>query len=154
MNSLDDVYKKFGEVAEAAQLLETEVGNIVLTAGLVEEDLIGKPNKELAAAILKRINRQTLGQLLRSESSPINSAPDLEALFLRSLNERNRLAHSFYRQHNFRRNSDEGRAIMLADLEQIHATLLDAFNAVLLLSGFDLEAASAQALPTKHIPIA
>jgi hypothetical protein len=30
MTSLDDVYRKFGETAEAAQLLETELGNILL----------------------------------------------------------------------------------------------------------------------------
>src|SRR4051812_43504545 len=135
MTSLDDVYRKFGEVAEAAQLLETEVGNVVLAAGLVEADLIFKPNREVASAMLKRINRQTLGQLLKSSASPVESAPELEALLVRALNERNRLAHSFYRQHNFRRNSDEGRATMLADLDAIHDTLLSAYKAVLLLSG-------------------
>src|ERR1035437_6396379 len=32
--------------------------------------------------------------------------------------------HSFYRLHNFRRNSDEGRKLMLSDLDSIHDTLL------------------------------
>ena len=30
MPNLDDVYRKFGETSEAAQLLETELGNILL----------------------------------------------------------------------------------------------------------------------------
>jgi hypothetical protein len=30
MLTLDDVYSKFGEAAEAAQLLETELGNMLL----------------------------------------------------------------------------------------------------------------------------
>jgi hypothetical protein len=154
MPSLDAVYRRFGEVAEAAQLLETELGNIVLAAGLVEADLIRKPNKDLASAIFKRINRQTLGQLLKSAGSHIKTAPELEALLLSALDERNRLAHSFYRQHNFRRNSDEGRAIMISDLEAIHETLLNAYQAVLALSGIDLEALSGQPLPNKHVPIA
>jgi hypothetical protein len=29
VNSLDDVYRKFGETAEAAQLLETELGTLL-----------------------------------------------------------------------------------------------------------------------------
>jgi hypothetical protein len=36
-------------------------------------------------------------------------------------------------QHNFRRNSEEGRARMLDDLESIHDTLLHAYKAVMLL---------------------
>ena len=59
----------------------------------------------------------------------------------------------FTREHNFRRNSDEGRALMLQDLEGIHSALLDAYKAVLALSGVDLDAASGMQLPTRHLPI-
>ena len=42
---------------------------------------------------------------------------------------------------------------MLDDLESIHETLLDAYKAVMLLSGVDLDRLTAAELPTKHLPI-
>ncbi|MFZ0981192.1 MAG: hypothetical protein WAN23_17455, partial [Candidatus Acidiferrales bacterium] len=81
------------------------------------------------------------------------SIANLEDVLAKALDERNRLFHSFYRQHNFRRNSDEGRQRMLDDLESIHTTLLDAYKAVMLLSGVDLGKLSVPELPTKHLPI-
>ena len=80
----------------------------------------------------------------------------VEQLLSDALVSRNRLAHSFYLKHNFRRNSDAGREVMLRDLEAIHETLLDAYKAVLLLSGVDLDRVADQgdgALPTGHLPI-
>ena len=56
-----------------------------------------------------------------------------------ALASRNRLKHSFYLQHIFRRNSDDGRDVMLCDLEAVQDDLLKAYKAVLLLSGVDLE---------------
>ena len=47
--------------------------------------------------------------------------------------------HSFYLQHNIRRNSDYGREIMLSDLDVIHDKLLEAYKALLLISGVDLD---------------
>ena len=81
----------------------------------------------------------------------------LEQLLSDALVSRNRLAHSFYLKHNLRRNSDDGREVMLSDLEAIHKNLLDAYKAVLLLSGFDLEKLVAAqgdgALPSGHLAI-
>jgi hypothetical protein len=57
-----------------------------------------------------------------------------------ALEERNRLSHHFYRQHNFRKNSNKGREIMLKDLDSIHETLMEAYKAIMLLSGIDLDA--------------
>jgi len=43
---------------------------------------------------------------------------------------------------------------MLKDLESIHDTLLDAYKAVILLSGIDLDAVSREhKAPTRHLPI-
>jgi hypothetical protein len=39
MPTLDDVYRKFGEVSEAAQLVETELGSMLLFFGAVDEGL-------------------------------------------------------------------------------------------------------------------
>jgi hypothetical protein len=157
MPTLDDVYRKFGETAEAAQLLETELGSMLPLVRGVENDLIIEPNPNLACDLYGKINRLTLGQLLRNLNNTVLSLDALGALLTNALEERNRLFHSFYRQHNFRRNSDEGRAIMLKDLESMHFSLIEAYKAVMLLSGVDLDALVNAGGdfegPTRHVPI-
>ena len=166
MPTLDDVYRKFGEVAEAAQLLETELGNMLLITTGVAEGLLTNPNPKQASDLLDGINRNTLGQLLM-RLNRTQSLDKLDVLLSGALEERNRLSHSFYRQHNVRRNSDEGRTQMLEDLESIHDTLIAAYKAVMLLNGTDLEAlveesskrrengesAGVDDMPTRHLPI-
>ena len=155
MPTLDDVYRKFGEVAEAAQLLETELGTILLINRAAAAGLFGAANSTAAADLLGMIDRQTLGQLLKSLRATTSLLDTLETVLWLALEERNRLQHSFYRQHNFRRNSDQGRAVMLRDLDQIHDANLDAYKSVMLLSGTDLEAEATKtfSLPTRHLPI-
>ena len=66
-----------------------------------------KPDGAHAADLFNFINRQTLGQLLRSLHRTDESVFQLEGMLKRALDQRNRLSHTFYREHNFRRNSDE-----------------------------------------------
>jgi hypothetical protein len=151
--TLDDVYRKFGEAAEAAQLLETELGSMLLLIDEVEDGLLIVPDPKRASDLLTKINRHTLGQLLKRLNCKAPSLDTLESLLSNALGQRNRLFHSFYRQHNNRRNSDEGRALMLKDLQSIHGTLLQAYKAIMLLSGVDLAAVVELKLPTRHLPI-
>ena len=152
MASLDDVYRKFGETAEAAQLLETELGNILMLIRVLEENLIIKQASDYSFLILEKINKNTLGQLLKQIGRSTDYI-DVFALKLeQALKERNRLSHSFYREHNFRRNTDEGRAIMLEDLEKIHEVLLDAYRAVLSISNVNLDNNNIP-LPKKHLKL-
>ncbi len=65
MPTLDQIYRKFGETAEAAQLLETELGTIQLRFTAVERDLLAGDKGELATEIYRKINKSTLGQLLK-----------------------------------------------------------------------------------------
>lgn len=153
MPNLNDVYRKFGETAEAAQLLETELGNILLLSGAVHASLLEQPDKKRATDLLAFVNRQPLGQLLRSLNRSSEDLDDLSDDLDCALVARNRLSHSFYREHNFRRNSSEGCALMLADLEAIHETIIHAYKAVMLLSGIDLEKMELDELPTGHLPI-
>ncbi len=153
MPTLDDVYRKFGEVSEAAQLLETGLGNLLITAGVVENNLLENQDTKRASELFKSINRKTLGQLIRTAKRETESIDELEGLLSHALSERNRLSHSFYRHHNFRRNSEDGRLLMLNDLESIHETLLEAYKAVLKLSGFDLDSVELSGLHQKHLPI-
>ncbi len=139
MPTLDDVYRKFGEVSEAAQLLETEIGTLLLAAGAINADLLEHPDPVRGSEIYNRINHKTLGQLIKGLKNSSYSVFELEELLSGSLAARNSLAHSFYRKHNFRRNSEKGRSIMMDDLESIHKVVLDAYKAVMLLSGIDLD---------------
>lgn len=147
--SLDEVYRKFGETAEAAQLLETELGNMLMMARCMDEGLLENQNPTRAADILNSVNRHTLSQLLKNlnNHTPLDA---LDTLLVKARDQRNRLSHSFYREHNFRRNSDDGRALMLADLETIHSALLDAYKAVMALGGIDLDEATE--IPLAHPP--
>jgi hypothetical protein len=153
MPSLDDVYRKYGETAEAAQLLETELGNQLLQIEATTENLFSKTDPGRALEIVDKINAHTLGQLLKRLNLSNRLADELQAILMKALEERNRLSHTFYRQHNFRRNSDSGRATMLDDLVSIHETLLHAYKAVLLLAGVDLEATDMPVPPTRHLPV-
>ena len=157
MPTLEEVYQKFGEVAEAAQLVETELGNLLLFASGVDAGLLTTPNPQKATDIYNKINRQTFGQLIQG----LNRTTTAEAIdtvyfeLLIARDERNRLFHSFYRQHNFRRNTDEGRAAMFKDLESIHDTLLHTYKALSLLSGVDIDALAEVniPLPTDHLKL-
>ena len=138
MATLDDVYRKYGEVSEASQLLEVEIGNLLLEARLADLDLDAIGAGSDARAILDRINKSTLGALLLDATKALGGL-DAADLFADALAERNRLTHAFFRHHNFRRNTPEGRDVMLADLESIHATVLAAYKAALAISGIDLD---------------
>jgi hypothetical protein len=153
MHSLDDVYHKFGEISEAGQLLETELGTILLEIHAVESDLLSGERPEDASEILGIINKSTLGQVLRKIDEKSRRLDHAVDKFAKALAERNRMSHSFFRQHNFRRNSAEGRAVMLADLESIHKTILEAYKVALAISGFDLESVQVSDLPTQHLKL-
>jgi hypothetical protein len=153
MPTLDDVYRKFGETSEAAQLLETELGNILILISGIDENLVLEPNPNRAAELFELVNSHTFGQLIKRVKNKTQSVDEIETLLTKALKERNRLSHSFYREHNFRRNSDEGRGLMLNDLESIHNCLLDAYKAVVLLSGIDLDTLVLDRLPISHLPL-
>lgn len=157
MPTLDDVYRKFGETSEAAQLLETELGTMLLMVGCIDAGLLENPDSERATVIYKQINRHTLGQMIKKLGHNTTSIAHLEDLLAEALKARNRLAHSFYLRHNLRRNSDDGREAMMKDLEFMHEKLITAYKAVMLLSGVDLDKLVAEhgdaPLPSGHLPI-
>jgi hypothetical protein len=134
MASLDDVYRQFGETAEAAQLLEVELGNIALTHNLSEKNLFLEKNTDLANSIFNEINRTTLGQLLKQVGRSTNYIDEVYSKLENALKVRNRLAHSFYREHNVRRNTEDGCSIMLKDLIEMHSILIEAYRELLEIS--------------------
>ena len=153
MPSLVDVYAKFGEVAEAAQLLETQLGNLLIEVSIGSHDSEIADAKAFSRALFEEVDRRTLGQLIKMLRMSKQFAHTLEGELATALTDRNRLSHSFYRDHNFRRNTEDGRAIMLTDLEVIHARVLHAYVEVLRLSGIDLTAAKVFGMPTEHLEL-
>lgn len=164
MATIEQVHQQFGNAAEAAQLLETQLGNMMLDYHVHEENLIAVKNPERAKELLSEIDKHTLGQLLRKLHKTGDPFKPLEAQLEKALDERNRLSHHFFRYHNLRRNSDAGRDIMLTDLTAIHDCLIEAYKAVMLLDGIDLETImstgllspvvhEAQVNPKKRLPI-
>jgi len=153
MVTRDDIYRKFGEVAEAAQLIETDLGTAQLFLKAVKEGMI-TPTLEVdsnrAAELLARIDRQTLGQLIKETKQVTNALDQIEPMLSAALKERNRLFHYFYREHNIRINTDPGRAIMLAALEATHDTLIKVYKMFSLLSGTDLDALVKQVNAMPH----
>ena len=144
MPTMDDIYRKFGDASEAAQLLETELGTHLLILQADEIDAFLGDRGEEATEILRRINRSTLGQVLRKLKGGHPQFNDADGVFAAALAARNRLAHSFYRRHGLGKFSDEGRVRMLEDLKQIHTTLLEAYKLALALGGIDIDALVAQ----------
>lgn len=152
MKSRKQIFEKFGVTAEAAQLLETEIGNLLLENEANEQDLFKNLDHLKAQDILNKINRSTLGQLIKKLS--VNKAFEQEMLTVLSnaLESRNRLLHSFFREHNFRINTDEGRVLMFEDLDKIHTEILLAYKNMFLIQGIDLDNLSFN-LPTKHLKL-
>ena len=65
MPSLVDVYAKFGEVAEAAQLLETQLGNLLIEVSIGAHDPEITDAKAFSRALFEDVDRRTLGQLIK-----------------------------------------------------------------------------------------
>ena len=132
MVTINDVYCKFGEVSEAAQLLETEIGTALLSLRAVENNLLSGDKPTQAKEILEKINRSTLGTVLKQIEKSSVLPEHLDQLLADALLQRNRLAHCFYREHNIRRYTAEGCEKMIEDLESIHETIFAAYKALLM----------------------
>ena len=87
MFSRDHIYWKFGMASEAAQLLETELGNLLLGHQASSEGLVASPNPERAKEILNKINKSTLGRLVRSLGDSEAAVPELEGQLDHALSE-------------------------------------------------------------------
>ena len=153
MPSLEDVFAKFGETAEAGQLLEVELGNILLSDAVKLHGFDKVQNKVLARKIVEEIDRRTLGQLIQAlrkrRSVPERFEMELEV----ALSERNRLNHSFYMEHNLRKNSDQGRALMLADLDVIHMNILTAYLTASAFSDIEISTRALALAQTGHLKL-
>ena len=128
MASRDQLYAKFGEAAEAAQLFETELSTMLLCLRAMENGWHILPDGERAGAVLREIDQKTLGHLIRDLRPYMNLDESTEARFGSALDARNKLIHGFFERHNFKIQTDAGRDEMLDDLEGLHAQLFYAWQ--------------------------
>lgn len=128
MATREDVYQKFGITAEATQLFETELSSLIIgTQGLVR-GWHKTPDPKQGKKLLKLLDRQTMGKLLQGVKESAGIDDDTKNQFTSALKARNRLFHGFFERHNFRIETDEGRDLMIADLEQLHDELFKAWQ--------------------------
>lgn len=128
MASRDELYAKFGITAEAAQLFETELGTLLLCARGLANGWHVVPDCESGRDLLRDIDKSTLGGLLSKLKKHVEYDEDLSTRFASALVARNRLNHGFYERHNFKIQTDEGRDVMMADLEALHDELFTAWQ--------------------------
>ena len=128
MASREDLYAKFGIAAEAAQLLETELGTMILCLRGLENGWHIIPDAEAGRIELEEIDSSTLGRLLKNLKGRVELKDDLEPRFSSALAARNRLIHGFYERHNFKIQTEIGRDEMIADLDLLHNELFEAWQ--------------------------
>ena len=128
MATREQLYAKFGETAEAAQLFETDLGTLLLCVRGLEQGWHAEPDAEAAAKLLHDVDRSTLGQLLAKLRASFSFDEGLTDQFASALKARNQLNHGFYERHNFAIQTDEGRDVMLNDLSALHHELFNAWR--------------------------
>lgn len=130
MATREEVYGKFGITAEAGQLFETELGTLLLSAKGMADGWHITPDVKAGRKLAADIDRHTLGQMLKRVKTMVTFEEGLDLLLISALKARNRLNHGFYERHNFRIDTDEGRDLMMDDLEILHTELFDAWRLV------------------------
>ncbi len=128
MATRDEVYAKYGITAEAAQLFEAELGTLLLCADGLQNGWHVIPDRDRARAALNSVDRHTLGGLLTTLKKKVELSEELADRFAIALQARNRLNHGFFEKHNFKIQNDDGRDEMLADLENLHNELFNAWQ--------------------------
>jgi len=128
MATRDEVYRKFGITAEAAQLFETALGTALWAVQGLQNGWHLVPKPKQARAALDRVNESTLGTLLKRIQQYVELEGNLPAIFFSALKTRNRLMHEFYERHNFKIETDKGCDDIIADLEAMHNELFMAWQ--------------------------
>jgi hypothetical protein len=118
-----DVHREFGKAAELAQLIETELGTILLAHAALEKKAHITPNCEYFQKELKTINKNTLGKSLKQIKKRLDFKGNLELIFTRALETRNYLSHHFYRKHGISIDTNKGCCKMVINLIEIQEEL-------------------------------
>lgn len=116
-----ELYAEFGMVAEKAQVLEFEAGNVALVFLTIffDKNDITPELTEMFKNIVDDLNHKTFGAMVRQLKKTLNLSDSIIEVIDEALERRNYLTHHFFRTHNFRLFSEEGRKIMMAELKEI-----------------------------------
>jgi hypothetical protein len=119
------LYFEFGRTAEMAQIMEMQAGNLALSFVSLAFDpsKITDDERGLLRALVDDVNSRTFGNLLKQIRKIGSVSEGIQQTVDEALEKRNYLVHKFFRSHNLRINSEEGRKEMIADLRAIHASL-------------------------------
>lgn len=126
MATRQKLYAKYGQTAEAAQLFETALGTIALTAHGFNNGWHISQDKEKAEVIYQSIEDSTLGNILTKLRKEMKIPDSLLNQFTSAKKTRDRLFHGFFERHNFKIETPEGRDEMISDLDKIHEEILRA----------------------------
>ena len=143
-----ELYEKFGVTAEAGQLLETALITCIIALEGLDRGWIEDPEPILGAEILGKLDSIPMGALHKQLKKHLNIDGEEISFLGNSLETRNRLNHGFYLKHSFKIDSPEGRDEMIADLEEKHQILFDAWQMTTHLS--DILLAALQLLKRAH----
>jgi len=131
MPTPDDVYREFGKAAEQAQHFESALGTILLVCKIFENEAKSESNlqENYYQDLLARIDRNTLGALLRKVSERVAVPADYANIFESALRIRNYLIHGFYREYDSSFETTPGRDTMVIRLAESHKQLGEAREA-------------------------
>lgn len=121
-HDLDYLYAKFGRVAEMAQVMELEAGNLALAYASMAFDIENLTNdqKRILKSLSEDVDRRTFGNLISLLKKSMNIDQAIEGAIDSALEKRNYLIHRFFRTHNFAIHSAEGRAAMADELSDLY----------------------------------
>jgi len=117
-----EVYALAGLALYAANLLEHEIVNLLVGLSRMERLKSGRTTTNLTEEIDKVWDdnfRLTLGGLITRIKSAVPVSDDLKAGLEKTLEERNRLAHRFFREHDLNFVSAAGRRQMAEELTEM-----------------------------------
>ena len=125
-NTLRDLYFEFGRAVEMAQVMEVEAGNLALSFAALEIDKakVTKDQRRQFQALVADVNKRTFGNLMRQIRKAAKVDENIEKIVNEALERRNHLIHHFFRYHNFAIHSEEGRAVMRAEIGTIQESLV------------------------------
>ena len=115
-------YAFFGLAANAAQLLEQSLINLVVAVHMANSELL---TQQVALRLFAQMESKTFGQLLKAARELIDIPTDLEERLRLALDKRNYLTHGFFRAHDENLMSDSGRRTIIVELSELITFLRD-----------------------------
>lgn len=113
LNDPKEVYAFAGLALYNANLVEASLINL---AAALQLDRVRGITRELFDEIFENLETKTLGKLLKATRSLTTVPPEIDLVLSRTLDERNYLAHHFFREHAGDITHDVGYVLMIERL--------------------------------------